>query len=532
MHRSLSTPPMRRPTLQFLLAAAGILLSAAPVLAQLRVGTWNVSGYNGSNREEAFKTALYGSFQGRQFAPDILLVQEIRTLAGLNALRQILNTAPGSPGDWMAGPFLAGPDGNTHGFFYRQGKVQFDGMTVVALGGPETHPRHIQRFDIRPAGYIGAGAVLACYASHMKAGSNSSDQQRRLLEAEVIRADAENLPAQWNFLLAGDLNIQSSLQQAYQHLTGSQINDSGRLFDPIRTPGAWNENSLFRFVHTQAPAGTAGMDDRFDIILLSASLLNGTGFNYIGSLTLPFSTATWNDPNHSFRVWGNDGSFFNSTITIAGNQMVGPVIAQALFDAAATDMAGGHLPVFLDLRIPPRVESPLLLDFGAVAPGSPAQQQINVRNGGDVALWSASGIAPLLYSLEASAGFSAPVGGFAAGAGAGGGLHTIIMNTSIAGPRLGTLTIHSNAPDEPARIILLRGTVIAPCYPNCDQSTAEPVLNVDDFTCFINRFALAQEQPHQQQITGYANCDRSTTPPVLNVDDFTCFINAFALGCP
>jgi hypothetical protein len=62
-----------------------------------------------------------------------------------------------------------------------------------------------------------------------------------------------------------------------------------------------------------------------------------------------------------------------------------------------------------------------------------------------------------------------------------------------------------------------------PCYANCDQSTAAPVLNIDDFLCFINRFAM--EDP-------WANCDGSTTPPVLNVDDFNCFLNAYASGCP
>jgi hypothetical protein len=29
----------------------------------------------------------------------------------------------------------------------------------------------------------------------------------------------------------------------------------------------------------------------------------------------------------------------------------------------------------------------------------------------------------------------------------------------------------------------------------------------------------------------HANFDGSTTPPVLNVSDFTCFVNAFATGC-
>jgi hypothetical protein len=70
------------------------------------------------------------------------------------------------------------------------------------------------------------------------------------------------------------------------------------------------------------------------------------------------------------------------------------------------------------------------------------------------------------------------------------------------------------------------------CYANCDESTVAPVLNVDDFTCFINQYALAQSLPHAQQVAHYANCDGSTIAPALNVDDFTCFINQYALGCP
>lgn len=61
------------------------------------------------------------------------------------------------------------------------------------------------------------------------------------------------------------------------------------------------------------------------------------------------------------------------------------------------------------------------------------------------------------------------------------------------------------------------------CYANCDNSTIPPVLNVNDFLCFINKFAAADPD---------ANCDDSTVPPVLNVNDFGCFINKFAGGCP
>jgi hypothetical protein len=61
------------------------------------------------------------------------------------------------------------------------------------------------------------------------------------------------------------------------------------------------------------------------------------------------------------------------------------------------------------------------------------------------------------------------------------------------------------------------------CYANCDNSTVSPVLNVGDFTCFLQKYAAGDP---------YANCDRSDVAPVLNVGDFTCFLQRYAAGCP
>jgi DNA-binding beta-propeller fold protein YncE len=61
------------------------------------------------------------------------------------------------------------------------------------------------------------------------------------------------------------------------------------------------------------------------------------------------------------------------------------------------------------------------------------------------------------------------------------------------------------------------------CYANCDASTTAPVLNVADFTCFLQKYAAGDP---------YGNCDASTTAPVLNVADFTCFLQKYAAGCP
>jgi agmatine/peptidylarginine deiminase len=66
-------------------------------------------------------------------------------------------------------------------------------------------------------------------------------------------------------------------------------------------------------------------------------------------------------------------------------------------------------------------------------------------------------------------------------------------------------------------------TIGAVCAANCDGSTTAPVLNVNDFICFQQRYASGD---------CFANCDGSTTAPVLNVNDFICFQSKFAAGCP
>jgi hypothetical protein len=60
------------------------------------------------------------------------------------------------------------------------------------------------------------------------------------------------------------------------------------------------------------------------------------------------------------------------------------------------------------------------------------------------------------------------------------------------------------------------------CYANCDGSRSAPVLNINDFVCFLSRFAVGDP---------YANCDGSTNPPTLNALDFTCFLSRFEAGC-
>jgi len=198
------------------------------------------------------------------------------------------------------------------------------------------------------------------------------------------------------------------------------------------------------------------MDDRHDQILVSDDLVDEQGFEYRGDASIPYSTGTWDDSNHSYRSWGNDGSSYNTSLTVAGNTMVGATIAQALKDTTSA----GHLPVVLDLLVPPLIDADEVIDFGQVVQGDLVEEVLSVSNVGDTALWSAAGIAELEYSLEAPVGFEAPMGIYYAPAGDAGNQHEIVIDTSTAGPVSGTLTIYSNDPEQPERTVMLSGVVV------------------------------------------------------------------------
>jgi hypothetical protein len=522
-----------------LAAGAALLLCAAGAEAQLRIATWNVTNYSvsgsppTSTRDGDFKTAIYGVYQGRSMSPDVFVGQEFINASSVTAFRNLLNTAPGSPGDWASAPFFDGADTES-AFFYRTSKVQYLRTVVVAVGSSSTdnQPRNTYRYDVRPIGYTSAGASLGIYSVHLKAQGGTNDAGRRLVECQRIRDNAQGvdtnpgfvgnpagstgLPAGWNFIVAGDLNITGSSAAEYQELVGSQANNTGRLFDPIATPGSWNNNSAFRLVHTQEQ--TANMDDRFDQLLVSAGLIDGTGLEYVGNAAVPYRTISvvpgqpldntrWNDPNHSYRVWGNDGTTYNGGIAVnqtvsngvavnRQNGMVGATIAQALINSAA---GNGHLPVFADFRVPARVQTVASVEFGDVTIGSVAQRTFTVTNSGSTATFGAAGVSVLRYTLAMPSGFTTPLpgpppappaappywppnpaGSFYHYAGTPAVTHTVTMNTATLGARSGVITLSApGASETPVVLINVTGNVVP--VPN-QQPVADAGLDqtVDD----------------------------------------------------
>lgn len=439
--------------------------------AQLRAATWNITNYT-SGRVSAFQTAIFAEFQGRSMNPDVLVVQEIKGTTGVANFLNLLNSAPGQSGQWAAGtPFISTGDSDS-AMFYRKSKIDFVGLANIA-----GDPRATQRYDFKLKGYGTSSTTnpnISYYSSHLKSGDSAAEEARRLTETTNIRHDAATRPAGTHFLIGGDFNIKTSADDGYNRLVAPSVSGdgtAGRFHDPINssyTSGGGTINwssSTYRVLHTQDPYGAGGMDDRYDFILTGTSLRDGKGLDYIGSTTDAYTLGGWNDPNHSYRVWGNDGTSWDTTLTVGGNTMVGPTIAQALRDSTGNtnpNNTGGHLPIFLDMKVPADLAtSASSLNFGTATIGSVVQQNLSVANAVDAMIWGTAGVQNLNFQFSLTgAGFIAPSGTFNLLAGQSLG-SLITMDTTTAGTRSATLNVFDTATGQ-LNQVALSGLVVVP----------------------------------------------------------------------
>lgn len=173
-------------------------------------------------------------------------------------------------------------------------------------------------------------------AAHLKAGSTSANENERADATEAVMAYLDTINATGNYIMAGDFNLYSSTEQAYQNMI-NYVDPTLRFFDPINVSGNWSNRAIYSFLHTQSTRTSGGcfagggMDDRFDFILASDEIMNETDkIKYV--------------PN-SYEALGQDGNRFNNTIISPTNNSVPTVVSQALYDMS------DHLPVTLDLKI-------------------------------------------------------------------------------------------------------------------------------------------------------------------------------------
>jgi endonuclease/exonuclease/phosphatase family metal-dependent hydrolase len=292
--------------------------------------SYNILNYPGSTssvRNPYFRTVI------SSVDPDIIVVQEILSQDGVNEyLNQVLNY---NSSEYAAGIFIDGYD-TDNAIFYKS-----DSFTFLANNPISTALRDINEFILSENN---TGDTLRIYSLHLKAGSSSSDKQKRFEEVLNLRNVTDNLPVNANYIVCGDFNIYSSNETSYQELLNQSI--SGYFIDLFDLPGTWNDPDYAKY-HTQSPrvrqfqgGATGGMDDRFDMILMSQAVMDSGKIYYLPE---------------SFINYGNDGNHYNDSINRMPNTAVSQSIANAIHNAS------DHLPIFVDLVFEDQISNTIQL---------------------------------------------------------------------------------------------------------------------------------------------------------------------------
>jgi hypothetical protein len=275
-------------------------------------------------------------------APDILLVNEFGTspVNALVVMSDVLNVDGITHFNRATNNFNGGSS-IANMLFYNEDKLTLDFQDEVALdlnNFPLVRTIDYYRLYVNDAALGQAGvdtAFIGIFLAHLKAGNGSANSAVRAKATAAVMDYIDNNVQIDNILFAGDLNVYTSSENAFQNLVNYTPKPSISFNDPLNQLGSWNNNSNFSSVHTQSTHSSSsgcfsggGMDDRFDFILSSDALINNT-----------------NKVNFkSYQALGQDASFFNSSMNTNNNLMVPSYISSALYNFS------DHLPVIMELE--------------------------------------------------------------------------------------------------------------------------------------------------------------------------------------
>ncbi|MCK5029089.1 MAG: T9SS type A sorting domain-containing protein [Bacteroidales bacterium] len=189
-------------------------------------------------------------------------------------------------------------------------------------------------------------AFLYCVVAHLKSSDDLSSRTQRAYETSLIMDYFESIGEKGNYLVMGDFNVYSPTEECFQNFIDPD-NSWYTFNDPSNQIGDWSSNYDYRYSHTQSTHSSAGchasggMDDRFDFILASDYIMNGTDhFEYI---------------SNSYKAVGQDGSNYNGSLNVSSNAVVPNTVAQALYNMS------DHLPVYLEMKVDQNLGAPLAI---------------------------------------------------------------------------------------------------------------------------------------------------------------------------
>ncbi|MDD2637245.1 MAG: T9SS type A sorting domain-containing protein [Bacteroidales bacterium] len=219
-----------------------------------------------------------------------------------------------------------------NGLYYDSNKFQLMSQPVV-----KTDVRDINIYKLKCL-QIEEETFFYVVVMHLKAGSSSSDESGRAAMITKLMNYLSTFGNNTNFIVVGDLNVYKNTEPAFQNLINPS-NPSLAFYDPINKLGDWNNNYEFKDYHTQSTRDDSnnscfsygGMDDRFDWILISSTLKDGTAdIKYI---------------EDTYWAVGQDGNRFNGNLINPTNTSLPSDVINALYNMS------DHLPVVAEFQI-------------------------------------------------------------------------------------------------------------------------------------------------------------------------------------
>jgi len=317
----------------FLLLLAGLSASAQQPVTVMCYNLLNFPTGNLAGREDTLRSII------DHVRPDIFLIQELKTDSGLQLI--VDRSFAGLPGTYAATTFVP-QQSNTGGFRLQQAMVyNTDLFGLLSEGHLMTAVRDINKFCLYwkdPLLAQGADTVkLYIFVTHLKSSQGSANVAARLAMVQTFTTHLQYLPADASVIFAGDLNVYTSTEPAYQELLDPT--NAIVLRDPIDSPGTWNSPSFpKREIHTQSTRASAvfgdgaggGMDDRFDFILVSRNMMG------------PVHSITYTPDTYT--ALGNDGTCYDQSITACAEGEVPDAVMRAMYHMS------DHLPVVMHLQ--------------------------------------------------------------------------------------------------------------------------------------------------------------------------------------
>ena len=271
--------------LSFIFFSIGTNLDAYAQPYTIKIMAYNTFEYQ-SSLSVSRKTALYNVIN--PIDPDILVGVEIKddlTIAD-NFRTTVLNSTVSGKYSLGTQPSPTDAYGNANGKFsnflyYKPGKFNFISASIVAESGK--WPTLVYQLY-----HISSGNTIIIFGVHMTSGSTSEPQ--RLAEATAIRDITDTYSSSVYFMAVGDFNlVTSSSENAYAKL----LNQT--------TPGYFLDPGGFTTPYLTYT--TSSLDDRYDMILNSSSVISGGYVTYnsgsftvagnsSGTTTTPYTTAS------------------------------------------------------------------------------------------------------------------------------------------------------------------------------------------------------------------------------------------------